>query len=559
VRWRRIVAALVLGAVLAPVWSTAAAGPANAHARTLAVTPSDGQELDRAPRTIRVTFDEPVTLAGGPDVGTVLDADGHRVDDGAATLGSGGRVLTIRVDRGLAAGVYIASWSVVSADTHPVGGSAQFGVGVPATAAPVADTPQPSSVLGLVVGITKGALYLALVLAFGVPPALRLLGGTASRSGLGGRVVVIGLVLAAVASVAQVAVQYLWDASARTGAAVSLAGVVEFVRTSAYARPIVLRMAVLVLAAVLVALPSGRRATARDIGLVVAGAVTVGTVVANGHGGGGAWWQFVTTSAHAAAAVAWLGGLVVLGWLVLRSRLGAAETRRLPVWSTYATVCVAVIAVSGLVQTVVEVRFPAALVDTQYGVVLLVKLVLVAVTLVLAAGGARWVRRSRRARDERPAPGATARLRRRVRWETGAAATVVVLSGVLSSVTPAAAAWAPLGVEHVRAGPYAVRVEVEPARRGPESFRVTATQAAFGDPVPESVEVRLSAADGTVRELRVTFPYLVAGTVEPGHPTPVTFISSDVDVPSTGEWEATVTVIESDVVQYTGAVRFTVS
>jgi hypothetical protein len=53
-----------------------------------------------------------------------------------------------------------------------------------------------------------------------------------------------------------------------------------------------------------------------------------------------------------------------------------------------------------------------------------------------------------------------------------------------------------------------------------------------------------------VKSLAVQFPYAIAGVVHPGKPTPVTFTSSAVNVPRTGEWVAAVTIVVSALEQY---------
>jgi copper transport protein len=535
----------VTGAVLQP-------RPASAHAYVVSSAPANGAELGTAPTAVRVTFDEAVTLPGTADEATVLNADGTRVDTGAPHLDAARTTLTIGVKPGIAKGAYLASWSVISADTHPVGGSLEFGYGVPATAAAAPEAPRPSALLSLFVGGAKGLLYLALVAGLGVPPAALLLGAAADERRLVVRVARIGGAAAAAASVLQLVLQHLWEAG----------GLATFA-TSAYAIAVYARVGALALAGVAIGPGAADRPrpAARAV-FAAAALVAVGTVVVNGHGGSHAWWYFASTALHAAAAVAWLGGLAVLGWLLLRGRLGADRLRRMPHWSLYAGLSVAALALSGVLQGLVEVRYPAALVTTQYGWVLIVKLALVAVVLAFAVRGHLWVRAETRAAGAvpgaQPAPGRTAALRNRVRWEAGVAASVVIVSGVLSSITPAAADYAPTVTAHEKIGPYRVTLEVAPARAGPETFKVTVLEPGFNAALPESLDVELSQPGGPVQSLRVQFPYRIAGVLHPGEPTPVTFTSAAVTVPRTGQWTASVTVVASPLEQYTADLNYRV-
>lgn len=528
---RRCVAAVALLLVLS-VWS---APNAAAHAYVISQSPTSGSELAKSPEAVVVRFSEPVTLASGT-VTSVINSAGARVDSGSPVL-SGDR-LTIPVRPGLATGVYVASWSVISADSHPVGGSLQFGVGVPTTAVAQAAAPEPSSLLQLINGVLKGLVCLGLVLALGAPIAARVL-----QVSLPPRWFAFGCAAGAIGSLLQIPAQYLWGASASRA---TFAGLVQSAG-SGYALTIYLRVALLVVAWLVV-----RRWPA----FTIVALLVVATVVHNGHGGAEGGWIFVSTLAHAAAATAWIGGLLVLGWALLTRRLEVAQLRRLPLWSRYAGTVVAVIAATGVAQSIVQVRYPAALVHTTYGWVLLTKVALVALAGVAALRGHRWVRTHTRW-DQQPAPGQTGRLRRFVRWEAAIGAVVVILSGVLSSIDPAQATYAPTTTQALAAGPYSVDLQVAPARRGPVGFRVTVTGVADATPLAQQVLLTLAQPGGAVRALRVDFTARLPGSIRAGQPTPMTFVSSVVVLPDIGQWEAQLTVVASETEQYSVATEFT--
>ncbi len=545
---------VLLGALVGPVLTTL---PAAAHAFTLATAPANGEELDAAPRQVRVTFSEPVTLPAGVGAVVVIDASGALVGDGDARLVDGRRTLVIGVRPGLPKGAYIASWSVVSADSHPVGGSLQFGYGVPATAAAGPAPPEPDPRLDLLVGLAKGLLYLGLVAALGsLPAALVLSTDPAERRALW-RVARAGAGLAVLASLAQVVLQYLWDASALPGGP-SPADFAAFL-SSTYATTVAVRIGLLLLALLLlppVETPVTGRSRLRWLVEGVLALAILGSVVRNGHGAAGEWWFFASTLLHVAAVVAWLGGLAALGWLVLRGPLSAARVRRLPLWSAYAAASVGLIAATGLVQALAQVRHPAALVQTTYGAVLLVKLTLVGGALLLGLLGHRWVRSLA---GQTPGADRLARARSRIRAEAGLGAAVVLVSGVLSSTPPAEVSYAPTRVVDRIIGPYAVRISVSPARRGPQSFRVVATGKDAATPPASALELALDTGDSTaVRALPVSFPYRLPGVLSPGRPTPFTFVSPSVNVPEVGTWTGTLTVVAGPTLQYTDTFRYRV-
>ena len=566
---RRAAALVALIGMLA--WLAVEAPAALAHAYVLATTPSNGAEVSTAPAEIRVSFSEPVTLPSAAGSTSVLDASGANVGNGSTRLLEDRRTLLIGVRPGVPKGSYIASWSVVSADSHPVGGSIQFGYGVPAVASAAAPSGQSSAGLQLLVGIVKGILYLALIAALGLVPAALVLGADGGERRILWRVARTGAVLSIVVSVLQVLVQYLWDASAVAGGA-TWNGLAGFAGSN-YAGAVSVRIGLLVAAVIALPPPAevaggfrstgGRWAAVRWAacgGLAVA---ILGSVVRNGHGGGAAWWQFVSTLVHAGAVVCWLGGLAVLGWLVLRRRLSLRRLLRLPIWSRYAAAAVGLLALTGTLQGLVQVRHPGALVSTTYGYVLIVKLALVAVALMLGLRGNRWIARQLARLDGADpdggiAPGETARLRGRVRVEAGVGAAVVVVSGLLSSVAPASAAYAPRRVIDATIGPYDVRIEVAPARRGPESFRVRVRGRAEATPPARSVDLDLGQASGAVRALPVSFPYRLPGSIRPGQPTGITFVSSAVNVPVTGLWTGTLTLVAGRTEQYTAEFAYQV-
>ena len=528
---RRIVAAVALLLVLL-VWS---APTAAAHAYVISQSPTSGAELAASPAAVVVRFSESVTLASGTAT-SVVNSSGTRVDTGAPVL-SGDR-LTIPLRHDLPKDVYVASWSVISADSHPVGGSLQFGVGVPTTAIAEPTAPQPSSLLQLINGVLKGLVYLGLIVALGAPLAARLL-----QVSLPTRWVAAGFLAAAVGSVLQIPVQYLWGASASRA---TWAGLGQSFG-STYALTIYLRVVLLALAWAV------RRWWP---GFAVVALLLVATVVRNGHGGAEGGWIFVSTLAHATAATAWIGGLLVLGWAMLTRRLEVAQLRRLPLWSRYAGAAVAVIAITGVAQAIVQVRYPAALVHTTYGWVLVAKLALVAVTAFFAIRGNRWVTTHSRLTGQ-PEPGETARLRRFARREAVLGTAIVIVSGVLSSVDPAQATYAPTTTQTLTAGPYTVDLRIAPARRGPVGFRVTVTGAADATPLAQRVELTLSQPGGAIRALPVEFTARIPGTIHSGQPVPMTFVSSVVVLPDIGDWQAQLTVVASETEQYSAATEFT--
>jgi copper transport protein len=123
----RLAAGLLLLAALAGGLLLLAA-PASAHAVVISSDPPDGTRLSRSPDSVTIRFDEPVGL--DPGYLRVVDATGQRVDTGTpGHPNSDGAEIEVTLRPGLADGSYLASYRVISADSHPVAGSIRYVVG----------------------------------------------------------------------------------------------------------------------------------------------------------------------------------------------------------------------------------------------------------------------------------------------------------------------------------------------------------------------------------------------------------------------------------------------
>src|SRR4029077_13757574 len=109
---------------------------AAAHATLVRTEPSDGAVLDRAPRVVRIEFDDRVRVA--PDNAAVSNLTSSSVLDGRPH--AAGRELLIPLQSGLKDGAYSVRWSIVSDDGHREQGVLAFAVG--------SGVASPHSVLG---------------------------------------------------------------------------------------------------------------------------------------------------------------------------------------------------------------------------------------------------------------------------------------------------------------------------------------------------------------------------------------------------------------------------
>jgi methionine-rich copper-binding protein CopC len=112
---------------LAALLSMAGVGTALAHADLASADPAAGASVKTAPTTISITFTEEVE----PKFSSieVLDANGKRVDDGAAhTAPDNEKLLSVGL-KPLAPGTYKVIWHATAADdSHKTKGSYAFTV-----------------------------------------------------------------------------------------------------------------------------------------------------------------------------------------------------------------------------------------------------------------------------------------------------------------------------------------------------------------------------------------------------------------------------------------------
>jgi copper transport protein len=115
-------------------------------------------------------------------------------------------------------------------------------------------------------------------------------------------------------------------------------------------------------------------------------AVLAATLVAQSNAVGGSWQiiKIVATTGHVLAVAAWLGGLVALATVSI-SRNGGVEPERLvPRFSIVAVFSVVTLAITGPIHALAVAGGTDALVNSRYGLVLLVKVVFFG--LMLAVG-----------------------------------------------------------------------------------------------------------------------------------------------------------------------------
>jgi copper transport protein len=494
---RRLSLALVAALLGLAVLAAAALG----HATLLESKPKAGQVLERSPRTVQLVFDEAID----PEFVRlqVVDAAGRRVDRGGP-YHPGGREerLAVRLAPGLE-GAYVASYRVISEDGHPVVKRTAFRVRPPvrerereAMPPPVGAGPgmqdggaehlEAGAVTDASFAVMRGLGYLALALGIGglvflwvawLPGLAHVAGGGTPWLAVSERFARLlkGIVLGGVLlGLAATAAAIVLEAATATGTSFWTAVNADAVDAVSDTRPVRAWAARLVLWLLLGMIfvvtlrprraPGLRRAALGAVGTApgpepsrarasLVGGMIVAlafTAAIAGHSGtySPRGLLMAVDTVHVLSMCAWLGGLVVLLVALPIGVRALSRTERPPLmaavvsrFSRLATVAVALLLLTGIVQSVVLVNSLDAFVETAYGRLVLAKVVIFLALIALGAYNQRRLLPRLRliaaggAEPER----AAALLRRSVACEVGLAVVVLGVASVLVATRPAVA------------------------------------------------------------------------------------------------------------------------
>lgn len=449
-RWIRSLTALALLTTPAP---------AAAHPSLLQSAPAAGVVADQPPRSIVLSFTEPVEPEGSAV--RLVGPRGRRLPVGTPTA-RGPSVLVAPMDGALATGVYEVRWVALGPDGHTVSGRFRFGVpgrgGAPPPDADRLDAPglpgaqvrprdPPVEVIARWLGIVAAGVLLAGAL-------LRWRLGPASLEPRWHRLRAAALA-GAIAAAAYAVVSAAGTGAGGSGQALlgEPSGQLALVRLT-------------VLAAVAFVLV--RRLPRADALLGAAGAGALYTQALDGHlqtVEDGVALAYAAQVAHVLAAGVWVGGLVVLA-------AGAARGRRaLRAFAGIAATAVVVLGGTGIVAALREVDASYFLRWTGYGRVVLAKSALLVVLMAAAGVTVLALRRGRSARLPLAA-------------EAVGALAIVLLASVLAGLVPGRGQALPAqrgnllagaGFGTVSTGTLSAHLTLAPAEPGANVLALTAT------------------------------------------------------------------------------------
>jgi copper transport protein len=389
---------LALGALVVAL-VVAAAAPASAHATLLTTEPQNGGVYDTSPSQVKLRFSEPVEVSLGGI--RVFSSDRDRVVTGSPEHPDGNQSEVAVPLPKLENGTYVVTWRVISADSHPVEGAYTFQVGPKATltkknaqgvATSLLASTGGSKTVGVLYGIDRAALFGALAVLIGGMVFLVAVWPRGRDDRRAARVVWGGWIGVAVTTVLGIALEGVYAAG------LSLTKVFDptvfrDVLDTRYGKVALVRLALLVVAYPLLRMLLRRPSAEHPLRawwMLAAGLVGLGLSVTpgiGGHAGTGIQTGLAIPAdmVHVAAMACWLGGLVLLCVAVLPK--GDADELRtvLPRYSALALGAIVALIVSGGYQAWRQVGSIDALKDTDYGRLLIVKLVVFAALIIAAA------------------------------------------------------------------------------------------------------------------------------------------------------------------------------
>lgn len=534
-RWFTVPAGLLVALVSLIV----SAPPAAAHAELLGTDPQRDAVLATAPKTLTLTFNEPITV--WPTSVSVFDPAGKRVQ--LTVRGVDDKVVATLPGQ-LAQGTYTVSWRVISADDHPVSGGFPFSIGKRTAPTGQTQLDEPSTALNLTRLIATGLGYLGVLGGIGLAvfELLVLAASPGAVPRVRRRLRITARVLTGIGVVGVLAGVPLTTAWQQAGGLDSLTdGAIWSEALSSDT----MTSALLAVAGLLVVAIGTAQAAARGRRPVLVGTILAGAAVALislpwvGHTRtyGPGWLVVAADLVHVAAGSVWLGGIIGLTLALTRRTDLAPEraARTVAGFSTAAAWLVLAVAVAGTTMAWRILGSVSGLWQTPYGKALLVKLGVVAVILAVAA----WNRyRLLPAIAAQPRHGqALGRLRTTVRAEAAGLVAVLAVTGVLVTQAPqetaAAASTTPRarGIE-TSLGNDLVRLRTSPLTTGQNTVQVYLRRSTGETLKPLSPPtVTFALPDQDIGPLKTTITPTGPGQYE-----------GTVTLPTAGDWQVRITV-----------------
>jgi copper transport protein len=491
---------------------------ASAHAVLVSVEPSDGSVLSLAPKSVQLRFNEAVT----PAVVSMIDAAGKTRDDVTVHVVDESVVITLP-DK-LPRGTQVVSYRVISEDGHPVAGSMVFSIGA---ATGSAANPAGAGPLNGLIWLARIGVYLGLFAGVGGSFFACWIG----REYVGSRLTIAALMLGLVSAVASLGLQGLDVLDLPPGRLLTTAPWKAAASTS------LLQSLLIAAVAMTVGIVALRREVAGGAAMLLSAFALAGvglSLAASGHAASASpqWLTRLVVFLHGVGVAFWVGALAPLAAMAWR-RSGAllAVLHR---FTRAAVPLVGLLVLTGLVLAIVQLESFRALIDTNYGIILSIK-----IALVLALLGFATLNRYRLTPVLAREPTNTRPLVRSILAEC------VIVAGILAVVAGWRFTPPPRALAAAAVTPLAIHIHTEKAM-----FQVLASPGRVGS---NSLVLQLMNGDGSplsAREATLTLSLPERG-IEPLERKAVPGADGywsvrDVPIPVAGRWHIRIDALVSD-------------
>jgi copper transport protein len=389
------------------------AGTASAHNTMLGSDPADGASLATAPTQITWQFDLAVPLE--TMTVTLIDATGARSQLTGSVHGPAGDTEVVTPLPTLDAGPVSLRWRLVGPDGHPITGRVDFTItGAPSTTEPsttapatAADsptttipTPGPESIAEADTGVfsTPSGLrwllrygsYLAILAAVGILLTSAWVWSDAGTHPVLRRILSTSLIATAVLAFTQ-ALVVASDVSGKAPWA-SL-GSIDAATTTDAGMAFMIRIALALTMWIVLFQYKLANSDVYWTAVSLPGIGLLATWAFAGHSRSMRWPAVgvATDVAHHAAAAGWIAGLAIVGWVAIPTTTPDVLVPVVRRFSQVAATCVAVLVITGVVQSIRLVGNPGALFDADHGRYLAIKVAILVAMLGIANANRRRV------------------------------------------------------------------------------------------------------------------------------------------------------------------------
>ncbi|WP_027579185.1 copper resistance protein CopC [Bradyrhizobium sp. Ai1a-2] len=356
----------LLAGLVALLLALCLATAAFAHASLIGTEPGDGSVVAQPPKTAQLRFSEPVA----PALVKLIDANG-RVR--GLTVAAVDQSLVITLPDDLPRGTQVVSYRVVSQDGHPIGGSLVFSIGAVTGAA----TPSNDSLVSPLIWLARIGVYIGLFAGVGGVFFAIWIG----RGPGGATAILAALYIGLVSAAASLGLQGLDLLGLPLSGIVTAAPWTSALSTS-------LGPSLLIAIAAMMVARFAWRGLPPTVARVLTGLAMAGvglSLATSGHAATASpqWLTRPSLFLHGVGVAFWAGALMPLAAMAWQRNDGLPHA--LKGFSSAAVWVVGMLALAGLVLAIIQLESFRALIETRYGIILSVKLMLVAGLMALAA------------------------------------------------------------------------------------------------------------------------------------------------------------------------------